>query len=158
MTLFVLDDIIKNPDEYVEDVLQNAFVDVEDSPGVFFKGIQPRMNDEVEKFVLKLFPSYGVSYNFIRQSPYMQDEPNFIHTDEMMGGKTVLVYLNKNHPDNAGTTLYTNNEEESVKVLMKYNRLVVFDSYHKHSRNLLENFGEKENSRLVQVLFLKKDE
>ena len=68
MTLFVLDDIIKNPDEYVEDVLQNAFVDVEDSPGVFFKGIQPRMNDEVEKFVLKLFPSYGVSYNFILYS------------------------------------------------------------------------------------------
>jgi|TARA_R100000664_G_C2737941_1_gene126979 hypothetical protein len=155
MTLFVLDDILANPDEYVQDVLKNPFVDVEDGDNVF-KGIQPRANDEVEKFVLLLFPDYTVKYNFIRQSPFKQIEPNYIHTDEMMGDKTVLVYLNKYYPPNAGTVLYDKDEDKSVRIYMKYNRLVVFDSREKHSRNLYNNFGEKNNSRLVQVLFLKK--
>ena len=143
MTLFVLDDILANPDEYVQDVLKNPFVDVEDG-------------DEVEKFVLLPFPDYTVKYNFIRQSPFKQIEPNYIHTDEMMGDKTVLVYLNKYYPPNAGTVLYDKDEDKSVRIYMKYNRLVVFDSREKHSRNLYNNFAEKNNSRLVQVLFLKK--
>jgi len=37
-------------------------------------------------------------YNFIRQSPFRQEEPNFIHTDEMMGDITCILYLNQFHP------------------------------------------------------------
>ncbi len=154
MNILVLDNIIKNPDTYVKEVLDKEFIDIEDGPHAVFKGIQPRKNDELERFVLKLFPDYSVGYNFVRQSPSMQVEPNFIHSDEMMGDKTVLLYLNKEYPSNAGTTMYNEDLSPSSVVYMKYNRLVVFDSYHKHSRNLKDNFGKGEGSRLVQVMFL----
>ena len=152
--MIIIDNVIKNPETYVENVLQNAFVDIEDGENTF-KGIQPRLEDELQKFVLRIFPNYSVVYNFIRQSPKGQKEPNYIHSDEMMGDKTVLLYLNKQHPSNAGTTLYNDDETKSCVVYMKYNRLVAFDSYHKHSRNLVENFGSGNDSRLVQVMFLK---
>jgi len=154
MNILVLDNIIKNPDIYVKEVLDKEFIDIEDGTHGVFKGIQPRKNDELEGFVLKLFPNYSVGYNFVRQSPCRQVEPNFIHSDEMMGDKTVLLYLNKEYPSNAGTTIYNEDVSPSCVIYMKYNRLVVFDSYHKHSRNLKDNFGKGEDSRLVQVMFL----
>ena len=67
----------------------------------------------------------------------------------------MLLYLNKYYPQKAGTTIYDNNLLESCIVKMKYNRVFTFDSHYKHSRNIIDNFGEKENSRLVQVIFLK---
>ena len=154
MNLIILDNIIKNPDKYVEQILQNAFVDIEDTPGVMFKGIQPRLDDEFQQFVLSIFPNYHIKYNFVRQSSYKQVEPNFIHSDEMMGDKTILLYLNKEYPEGSGTTLYNEDESKSCSIYMKYNRMVAFDSYHKHARNFFNNFGEGDSSRLVQVIFL----
>ena len=87
-----------------------------------------------------LFNDYCVKYNFVRQSPFKQKEPNYIHSDEMMGDKTILLYLNKTYPEGAGTTFYNEDETKSCSVNMKYNRLVAFDSYH-HSRTLYDNFG-----------------
>ena len=155
MVIGVFDNIIKNPEEYVEDILSKDFENIDDGPGRIFKGIQIRNNDELEIFINKLFPNYSVVYNFVRQSPSKQIEPNFIHSDEMMGDKTILLYLNKNHPPEAGTTIYNDDLTESCVVKMKYNRVFVFDSHYKHSRNIIDNFGEKEDSRLVQVIFLK---
>jgi len=154
MNLIIFDDIIKNPDKYVSDILSNNFVDVEDGKNIF-KGIQLRENDELQKLVLMLFNDYHVKYNFVRQSPFKQKEPNYIHSDEMMGDKTILLYLNKTYPEGAGTTFYNEDNSKSCTVNMKYNRLVAFDSYHKHSRNIYDNFGEGNDSRLVQVMFLK---
>lgn len=155
MVIGVFDDVIKNPDEYVKDILNKEFVDIDDGPDKVFKGIQLRDNDEFAEFAEKLFPRYSIVYNFVRQSPLHQVEPNFIHSDDMMGDKTMLLYLNKYYPQKAGTTIYDNNLLESCIVKMKYNRVFTFDSHYKHSRNIIDNFGEKENSRLVQVIFLK---
>ena len=71
-----------------------------------FKGIQPRPIDEVQYKIEEAYPDYDVSFNFIRQSPLNQEEPNFIHSDEMM--IKVLLYLNK--VDEDGTTLYKFNK------------------------------------------------
>jgi hypothetical protein len=38
----------------------------------------------------------------------------------------------------------------------KLNRMVAFDSKVKHSRNIFNNFGSDDKSRLVQVIFLNK--
>jgi hypothetical protein len=78
----------------------------------------------------------------------------------MMGDKTVLLYLNKWQPIEDGTTLYKFNKVADDYLPMctfyaQYNRLVIFDSSIPHSRNIFENFGEGEYSRLVQVMFLK---
>ena len=154
MNLFYLDNIISDPDLYVEDILSKDFIDVLDGDNVF-KGIQPRGKDELQIFVEALLPGYDVVYNFVRQSSLNQEEPNFIHTDEMMGDKTVLLYLNKKFPEGYGTTLYSD-EKPVCKIYAEYNRMVVFDSNIPHARNIFENFGENKDSRLVQVIFCKK--
>ena len=83
MIVFSLDDVIKDPDAYVDDILSRGFTDVPDGDKVF-KGIQPRPHDELQSFVMTMFPDYVTTYNFVRQSSLHQVEPNFIHTDEMM--------------------------------------------------------------------------
>jgi hypothetical protein len=154
MKLTILDDVIRNPHQYVDDILSGDFVNVEDGDNLF-KGIQVRGDDELKEFISKLLPNYTVSYNFVRQSPKGQVEPNFIHSDEMMGDKTILLYLNKTYPKKAGTTMYDVEETASCSVYMKFNRLLIFDSHHKHARNFIDNFGNGKNSRLVQIMFVK---
>lgn len=159
MILITIDNVIKNPDKYVDDILCNEFVDVNDGVNTF-KGIQPRGIDEFDSFLKNYFKinlsmKIDTAYNFVRQSPFMQQEPNFIHTDEMMGDITALLYLNKTHPGNEGTIIYDESHNPLCTVHMKYNRAVVFSSRVPHSRAILENFGEGDDSRLIQVLFLK---
>ncbi|HUV84688.1 MAG TPA: hypothetical protein VMV86_03215 [Methanosarcinales archaeon] len=151
--IHIYDDVIKDPDSYVDEILNIGFSDITDTVSVF-RGIQPRITDEAEKFITNIFKNCSVEYNFVRQSPHMQEEPNFIHSDEMMGDLTVLLYLNKIHPEMAGTTIYDNDHNKKATAYMKYNRMVVFDSKELHSRNIKENFGEENDSRLVQIIFL----
>ena len=152
----IIDDVIRNPQRYLYDILQGQFKDVQDGDKVF-KGIQPRPNDdEFASFLLSMLPEYTVSYNFIRKSPLGQIEPNYIHSDEMMGELTALLYLSESHPDNDGTTFYDENENKMGIVYSKFNRMVLFESKIKHSRNIFNNFGQGDTSRLVQVVFLNK--
>jgi hypothetical protein len=128
---------------------------VEDGEHVF-RNIQPRdANDEFAEYVTNLFFGYKVAFNFIRKSPLGQKEPNFIHTDEMMGDITCLLYLNHFEPDGNGTTIYDENHCKLFTMYSKFNRMVAFDSKSPHSRNIYDNFGEGEYARLVQVIFLK---
>jgi hypothetical protein len=145
------DDVLVNPKEYVRDIMFWEFLNISDGVSEF-KGIQPRSNDQFEHFVLSKFEGYSVNYNFVRISPYKQEEPNFIHTDEMMGDITVLLYLNESFPPNAGTTIY----DQDIVIDYKFNRMCYFDSKERHSRNLIDNFDESYEPRLVQVIFLKK--
>ena len=154
MDILVLDNVIDDIDEYVNEILTGAFIDVSDGEYVF-KGIQPRGNDSLSIVLNNLFSDYTINYNFIRQSPKGQIEPNFIHTDEMMGDKTAILYLNKKEYTNDGTTLYDNDSSPLLVVNAKYNRLFVFDAVVPHSRNIYENFGEGDDARLVQVVFMK---
>ena len=84
--LFVKDDILSDPDSYVKEIYSNKFVDVPDGDKAF-KNIQPREDDEFSKVVMEYFGSkFDIAHNFVRMSPYGQEEPNYIHSDEMMGG------------------------------------------------------------------------
>jgi len=155
MNISWFDNVIINPHLYVEEILKNPFADVEAGPQIF-KGIQVRGQDELSEVILSLFPDYKTAYSFVRQSPVGQKEPNFIHTDEMMGDKTVILYLNKTYPPEAGTTLYDNNIP-MCRIFAKFNRMTVFDSVIPHSRNIFENFGIGNHARLAQVMFIKKN-
>jgi Rps23 Pro-64 3,4-dihydroxylase Tpa1-like proline 4-hydroxylase len=73
----------------------------------------------------------------------------------MMGDITCILYLNEQAPDNDGTTIYDEDKNPLLTMYSKFNRMVVFNSDAPHSRNILENFGSGEQSRLVQVIFLK---
>ena len=155
MNLITFDNIIKNPLSYVEDIHLHGFQDVADGEYTF-KNIQPRdKNDEFAKYVTNLFVGYKVDLNFIRKSPLNQEEPNFVHTDEMMGDITCLLYLNEQAPDDDGTTIYDEDKKPLLTMYSKFNRMIAFDSNAPHSRNLFKNFGEGQTARLVQVIFLK---
>lgn len=153
MNLLSFDNIIKDPQAYVKDILHYGFHDFADGYQVF-KNVQARSNDEFEKVVLEMFPDYEAKWNFVRQSPLNQEEPNFIHKDDMMGDITVILYLSENHPDNDGTTIYDENNKPLCTIYSRFNRMVAFDSDCPHSRNIFENFGEGDNARLIQVIFL----
>lgn len=150
-----LDNIIRKPQEYLYNILDNQFTDFNDGVNIF-RGIQQRPNDdEFASFVVSLFGNnVNVAYNFVRRSPIGQIEPNFIHTDENMGDYTAILYLSESHPDEDGTTFYDDDESKMAVVYSKFNRMVLFDSKIKHSRNIFVNFGEGDKARLIQVLFL----
>jgi hypothetical protein len=155
MTFLVIDDVIKDPKSYVAEILRGQFDDIYDESNIF-KGIQPRpKDDEFSKFIRTIFPLYEINYNFIRKSPLNQLEPNFIHSDEMMGDLTVILYLNEVHPNEDGTTIYDSSNNPTCRVYAKFNRMLVFDSELLHSRNIFENFGDGDSARLIQILFLR---
>ena len=156
MNVILFDNVLANPKEYVEDILLYGFQDFHDSEKTFH-GMQPRGEDEFLKFVLDVFPNHKANWNFVRQSPLGQPEPNYIHKDDMMGDITAVLYLSKEHPDEDGTTIYDEDENPICRVYSKFNRMVAFPSECPHSRNIFENFGDGEDSRLVQVIFLSKD-
>ena len=155
MNLITFDNIIKDPIAYVDNIHKNQFQDISDGVSIF-KNIQPRdSNDEFGAFCLSIFPNYAINWNFIRKSPLGQDEPNFIHSDEMMGEITCILYLNEVHPKEDGTTIYDKDNNPLFTAHAKFNRMFSFDSIAPHSRNIFENFGSGEKARLVQIIFLK---
>ena len=152
MTIEIIDDVLIDIDDYVFEVLGNQFLDVQAGEQVF-KGIHPRNNDKFQRFIESKFTEYNVAFNFIRRSPLNQPEPNYIHSDEMMGDLTVLLYLNKCTPKDDGTILYNNDESVMCTVKSKYNRCVIFPSHVLHSRSLFNNFGI--NKQLEQSMLAK---
>jgi hypothetical protein len=155
MNLITFDDVIKDPKSYVSDIHTHKFQDLADGDNTF-RNIQSRDRyDEFAKYVTNLFDGYSVKLNFIRKSPLNQLEPNFIHTDEMMGDITCLLYLNEVEPEENGTTIYDKDNNPLVTMYSKFNRMIAFNADAPHSRNILENFGEGESARLVQIIFLK---
>jgi hypothetical protein len=155
MNMMVIDNVLHDPNEYVVDIYSRQFSDVFDGKNLF-KGIQPRNNDEFSDYVLSIAgDSFEVAWNFIRMSPLNQEEPNFMHTDDMMGDITAILYLSKQHPENDGTTVYDLDGKIASVVYSKFNRAIMFDSNLPHHRNIFENFGAGESSRLIQVVFLR---
>jgi len=147
--------VIDKPETYVKIILNNGFGNFRDGHNVF-KNVSLRFNDQFSKFLEKKFPEYKVDLNFVRKSPFKQEEPNYIHSDEMMGDLTAIIYLNKNHPKDYGTSFYYPNGEFETMYDADYNSVLVFNSDRLHSRNNFDNFGEGDDSRLIQVAFLKK--
>jgi hypothetical protein len=156
MNVSLYENVIKDIDSYVCDVINKGFEDIQIGEDLF-KNVRQRGEDELVRFLLKKYPNFYSSLNFVRKSPEHQIEPNFIHTDEMMGDLTAILYLNYNPPKEDGTTLYYKGEKSCI-LKSKLNRLIVFPSHLEHSRNIFENFGDEDNeSRLIHVCFLKKN-
>jgi hypothetical protein len=165
----VLDNFLQDPEAHLEDINSNVFQDFQDGERVF-KNIQLRSGDEVESKLLSIIQEFDCSYNFVRKSPKSQEEPNWIHHDKMIGDMIAILYLNKEHPDVAGTSIFKHQgsfigkEDQpivedatpTINIAMQFNRMVVLPAHVYHGRNMVNNFGKDSNSRMVQILFLKK--
>lgn len=153
---FIIDNFLDDAELHLQDIFNHEFSDVQTDVGVF-KNIQDRQSDMVSDAVLNLLPNYEVAYNFVRKSPLNQEEPTYVHSDEIMGDLTCLLYLSKSHPREDGTTIYDNDEvTKTMEFRSKFNRMIIFDAKLFHSRNILTNFGVNKSARLIQVIFLKK--
>lgn len=153
---FIIDNFLDDAELHLQDIFNHEFSDVPTDVGVF-KNIQDRQSDIVSDAVLNLLPNYEVAYNFVRKSPLNQEEPTYVHSDEIMGDLTCLLYLSKSHPREDGTTIYDNDEvTKTMEFRSKFNRMIIFDAKLFHSRNILTNFGVNKSARLIQVIFLKK--
>ena len=156
MKIEIIDNVISDIDSYRDEILSNGFSEY-DTPAGLFKGVNQRGNDELVEHLKALYPNYKVSLNMVRQSPYGQEEPNFVHHDSDMGEVTCILYLTKNIDKLDGTTLYNEDNTISAIVKARTNRLVIFPSYILHSRNILKNYGEGDDARLIQVCWLVKN-
>jgi len=126
---------------------------------------------------------YGLiaSRSIFRCGPAGQPEPHYIHTDVDMGDWTGILYLTETPAEGDGTIFWRAKETGQIrsfveagtpartgealtwpeldrwepwfKVEAKPDRLVLFPSSYFHSRALVDNYGEGEHARLVQVTF-----
>lgn len=88
----------------------------------------------------------------------------YVHTDETIAPYAILIYLNQNFPDGAGTEVMLpkkngvsdpNNPthwKPTVFSAMKFNRAFIFNAGHFHGALPREGFGDSdENSRLIFI-------
>ncbi len=135
-----------------------------------FQGIATGLNDALETWIRRTYPSLVPTLTFARHSPYGQREPNDIHTDVNMGYWTAILYLT-DPPDPRDGTLFWRNGAGAVsgvafedghdrsrwecwhRVQARFNRLVLFPASYFHSRAIVENYGPPDDGRLIQVVF-----
>ena len=149
-----LDPCLTNLDMYRDAILRADFATHDYGNGQVFHNMAELPNTPFSDYVTTFFPSHIITGHFARKSPYGQQEPNYIHTDDMHGDVTCILYLSPVH-DDCGTILYDDDENPSVTIHMSYGKAFFFDSKIKHSRVLRENFGDGDDARLIEVVFLK---
>lgn len=151
----MLDCVIPEIDKYRNLVLTADFQTYDYGNGQVFRNMAELPDTPFSNFALEFFPNYVLSGHFARKSPYGQEEPNYIHTDEMHGDITGILYLSPSN-NGCGTVLYNDDETPAVTIHMNYGRAFFFSSVIKHSRLLYDNFGEGDDARLIEVVFLKR--
>jgi GNAT superfamily N-acetyltransferase len=179
--LRVYDDVLPDLGAYRAQTLAGRFADVETSPGCVFHGINQDTDGTLASWVTARYPQLEPTITFVRKSPAGQAEPNYIHTDTDMGEWTGILYLTAAPAPGDGTTFWrkqdtgairstvTNGSPEQLAEWLAWrdparwvpwhqvaavpNRLVLFPAPYYHSRSLLENYGEGDTARLIQVIF-----
>lgn len=156
MTIQVLDDVLPNPLAYLAEVKRLPFRDVMLGTDRF-KGIALSRRGNVDK-AAEAETNAAAFLSFFRRSPEGQIEPNYVHSDEMMGRFTGIYYMNPQPADGDGTAFWEKDGGEwkmTRLVHAKFNRLLTFNADLHHSRALFNNYGEGDGARLIQVIFLR---
>lgn len=170
--MIVIDNVLKNPQEYRAQALAKTFHSVSLGTATFH-GIAPA-GPVLPEMIERRFPRLASSTSFFRKSPQGQIEPNFVHTDEDMGTWTGIFYLNENPPEGDGTNFWRHRKTGAIKstrewtgaedwakdaweldthVAAEFNRLVLFPARLFHSRAIYQNYGTGDDARLIQVVF-----
>jgi hypothetical protein len=152
----VLDDVLPDPLAYLAQVRRLPFRDVTLGPDTF-KGIALSRRGDLEK-AAEAETNASTFLSFFRRSPEGQVEPNYVHSDEMMGRFTGIYYMNPEPAEGDGTAFWEKDGDEWKMVRLvpaKFNRLLTFNAELHHSRALFNNYGEGDGARLIQVVFLR---
>jgi hypothetical protein len=168
----VINDALPYPIAHQQIALRSEFKDLRFGASTFCGIGYSTHAEQVREVMASRFPGLVVSVTFFRKSPYLQVEPNYIHSDADMGDWTGILYLNDNPPEGDGTLFWKHVASDSVcgppradewrdqprwapwkHVQAKFNRLLLFPSDYYHSRAIPENYGVGESARLIQVMF-----
>lgn len=172
--LTVFDDVLLNPTIYRAFALGLPYTSVHDGDDTFH-GIAETADPTVPDLLMQLLPPGAApTLTFFRQSPAGQREPNFVHSDAMMGDLTAILYLSLEPPAGDGTDFWRTvdtfqdhgpldkvaladreNWTRWRHVEARFNRLLLFRSDLYHSRALEENYGTGDDARLIQVTFVR---
>lgn len=172
----VVDDVLTDPHAYRAAALRKAFGDVTLGDQTF-RGIAEAPGAELIAALATIAPDFTPTVSFLRRSPLGQIEPNYIHTDSMMGDMTAIFYLTPQPPPFDGTIFWRHRPtgtttapwtealaadardlslwELNRHVGALFNRLLLFSADLFHSRAIPENYGQGDDSsaRLIQVVF-----
>lgn len=156
VTVKILDDVLCDPMAYLAEAQRQPFRDLTFGLDTF-RGIAASRRDEVDR-AAEVETSASSVLSFFRRSPEGQTEPNYVHSDEMMGRFTGIYYMNP-EPANGDGTAFWEREGSGWKmarlVPAKFNRLLTFSAGLFHSRALFNNYGQGDGARLVRVIFLR---
>lgn len=174
--IHVFDAVLKQPISYRQKALELVYGSVDTGAEVFhgIAGAQ-QIGLELPQYISTRFPHLESRTSFFRKSPLGQNEPNFIHTDSMMGDWTAILYITIDPPMTDGTTFWrhrktgliksvdgfsaqedwkeTSNWEPWDHVAARFNRLLMFPAPYFHSRAIFDNYGQDYDARLIQVVF-----
>lgn len=177
----IVDEVLSDPIAYRARALTADYRDVAFAYGVTFKGIAPCPFPEVIDWMAQHYPQLRITTTCFRRSPLHQVEPTFVHTDLDMGETSGILYLSPDAPLHSGTTFYrdrTTGRVQSIavsdaerfaesrawfdpdrweswrEVESRFGRLILFPSSYFHARSRFENFGEGDQARLIQLLFM----
>lgn len=172
----VFDNVIANPDEYLQAAQRTEFKTFDFGEDEKFHGIALAGDlMELPRWISSRFPMLAGTVTFFRKSPFGQIEPTFIHTDFGMGEWTGILYLNRAPAEGDGTVFWKHREtgkiasdevfdgsgqfsdiakwEQWQHVHAAFNRLLLFPARYFHSRALFANYGNDKDARLIQVVF-----
>jgi hypothetical protein len=152
----ILDDALPDPMAYLAEARGLSFGDVTYGPDTF-RGIARSHRREVDLLAESQTNASAV-LSFFRRSPRGQVEPNYVHSDEMMGAFTGIYYMNPEPAEGDGTLFWERDGggwRRTRMVQAKFNRLLTFNAELQHSRALFDNYGEGDGARLIQVIFLR---
>lgn len=147
MNLLTFDNVIGNPEKYVEDILEHGFQNIGDKKKMFVN-IQPRdESDEFAKFVSKICWNHSIKSNIVVNSDISTELPDW---DTSGGAAIAILYLSKEDDGKLGNQIF--NEGELVcSVYSKYNRAIIFSFL---TKEIFQNFSKTNESKLCQIILL----
>lgn len=150
MNISAFNNVIADPDKYVEDILEHGFQNIGDKKEMFVN-IQPRdENDEFAKFVSKLFWNHSIKSNIVVNSDISRNMPDW---DTSGGAAIAILYLSKEDDGKLVNSIF-NEGDLACNIYSKYNRAVLFGFM---TKDIFQKFSKTNESRLCQIILLEEN-
>lgn len=150
MNLISFDNILKEPNGYLDDITKNGFQELMDGEKIY-SHVQPRGDDdEFSKFVLDLFRNYTVKWNVAVESG--------VSSFEGMSGDIIAV-LSLSDNQEYVTALEICDEQGDIlnMAFPKFNRMIAFTSDTDETKDAIYGFMKYKTGGVSHIIFLEED-
>lgn len=152
MNLISFDNVLKDCDCYVEDIIAHGFQEIA-SGDMTFHNVQPRdAKDEFAEYITSMFPGYNIKWNIVKKSD-KSILPNRLNYDGMSGDITAVLFLNDLYAEDR-LIILDENKEFLCTAFSKKNRMIAFDSDASIEWDILECHEKSKKEKIIQIIFL----